>query len=242
MKRRIHIKYKAFTLIELLVVISIIAMLMAVLVPALSPARESARRISCANNLSQIGIACQAYANEHKNFIPPFYDGGLHYRWPNQCYVAYNKKPIGPGPWNLAFLYECKYIDNPHVFYCPSQSHVDHVYESYPAPWGSAAPEGKLYVLVSYAYNPYRNPTDEKNVYQVLHNMPTRKILAMDIPVEWSTAHMRQSEWGWNILYADQHTEFRKNSAASMYIRSDPTLTADWDVFGPLIKNFEEMN
>ncbi len=208
------------------------------LAPALNIARESARKAACANNLHQIGVACQAYADDHKNYIPPFYIG-LHYRWPNQSYIAYNKKPIGPGPWNLAFLYESKYIENPRVFYCPSQSHVDHIYKSYPAPWGSAAPAGKLYVLVSYTYNPYCDPIEEQNLYKTLLNMPTRKILAMDIPVDWSTAHMRRSEWGWNILYPDQHIEFRTNPAASAYIRSDPTLTADWDAFEPLINNLE---
>ena len=64
-------KKNGFTLIELLVVIAIIGILAALLLPVLSRAKDRALTVACLNNLKQLQVCWQLYADDNNDILPP---------------------------------------------------------------------------------------------------------------------------------------------------------------------------
>ncbi len=151
---------RGFTLVELLVVIAIIVIIVGLLLPAVQVAREAARRMSCSNNLKQIGLAIMNYESAFRRFPAglTMVQGGTTIDGAGTGFIAILPQLDGSNvaqlinpsiPWYLQSAQAVTVVES--FYLCPSDiAEPLHTYVFFSA---FGAPAGDTFATCSYAFS-----------------------------------------------------------------------------------------
>jgi len=217
-----------FTMVELLVVIAIIGILAAFLLPALSTARERARRTNCINNLRQMAIAFEMYAEDWYENFPA-----------NEYALFTGSKCVHP-----------QYISTAKTFWCPSSISRNNAppesinagnwYNSYAFVFGLTTSNSANWRVPMLSDRGLYNNT-RKNTADFLAGYGN---LPADTDVETGN-----HAWGINVLYLDGSVEWVNKGeiifaeeipAGGPLPSATPTVACQKDGFSILLDNSDE--
>jgi prepilin-type processing-associated H-X9-DG protein len=208
---------KNFTLIELLVVLAIMMILLSLLMPALGKAKESARQISCAGSLRQIGAAAELYGVDFGGYYLPFSGSPFQFNLPSGCPNWWDYQPY----WVVALH---PYLQNLDLLICPSAPTgseaiynlpctLDGVFQKTPLNygWNSSSIKDAYCASAEWLKMGQVNKPSSwamcADSYQNYYIQPSAGVSSW--PYEAAYIHRRHS-LKLNVLFADSHVDRKK--------------------------------
>lgn len=179
-------RFTGFTLIEILVTIAIVGMLLSFLIPAIGESRERARRALCANNLRQIYVALNLYADDNEGSYPPDVLPGDP--------ITHRTRASSTA---FSYLYP-KYTDDFKILWCPSYGTTQ---DSYPR-------SNSLFIETNYDY--ITNSTIDFPAERLLA-LDTLNYRAENPNHEWQSFSNHKGRGG-NMLFCGGHVKWINGS------------------------------
>jgi len=208
-------KPRGFTLIELLVVIAIIAILIGLLLPAVQKVREAAARMTCSNNLKQMGVALHNYASSSQDQLP----GSIRYEqapvyW-NTFWYALLPYIEQDAIYRRSFNSGASWGSNNHAaviktYLCPSDS--SHSNGIVPSGWSGASYAPNYYMFGTNT-STYNGQSEHWTKYTVA-NIPDGTSQTIGIVERWAY----HQSYGWyNTFCYPQGGPWAWNNHGSLY-------------------------